>query len=92
MIIEEMGNIMKPYACASNEPHKRYSIHTLFGQDSSLHRINEKLYEHRIEIYGQLETITEAEFWEIIGRTTPKNKEKIQVLFRDFPICFRAAS
>ena len=53
---------MEMNVSVANTDHKILSIHTLFGQDTSLYRINEKLYEHGFEAYGQLENLTEAEF------------------------------
>ena len=73
----------------ANTDHKSLSIHTLFGQDTSLYRINDKLYEHGFEAYGQLESLTEAEFWEVVGRTSIENRRKIVALLKDFPICFK---
>lgn len=69
--------------------HKAFSIYTLFGQETSLHRINEKLYENGIEFYGDLEKLTEREFWKIIGRTTEQNIQKINEILGDFPVEFR---
>lgn len=68
---------------------KMVSTYTIFGQSSPLHRINDKLYEHGIHTYGDLSTITEKQFWNIIDRTTPSNVERIKEIFILYPPDFK---
>lgn len=72
--------------------HRSLSIHTLFGQEAALYRVNEKLYDRGLSSYGDIEALTEEEFWEVVGRVSLGNKEKIESILSDFPIAFRPGS
>lgn len=73
-----------------DEKYKAVSIYTIFGQNSSLGKINDKLYDSGLHFYGDLDLISEKQFWRIVSRTSEGNKKKIKNILNIFPPKFKS--
>jgi hypothetical protein len=67
----------------------RLSLTTIFGQVRYLESLTERLAKHDIFVGGQLEELTEQDFWRIVGRTTPDNKERVRDRMDELGMKFR---